>query len=192
MPSPLKSCHPWYPCISRRVAQTKTLNQDRESAGARFLHLLGNSSKSAVERKELDPPSAPPAVSATAKQANTGGESDLLLKTGDKYALIQVSSRLRAYCELGTAAVGPVCPSVSDSHKTGAWAGIAGKRAFARYAGEMADASWSLSSLTSGRPGLTPPEAQSLVEAAAVCLADQGHTQLVPLRLTGEIGRAHV
>ena len=50
----------------------------------------------------------------------------------------------------------------------------------------MADALWTLSSLTTGRPGLTPGEAQSLMEAAAVCLADQGHGRLVQLRLTGE------
>ena len=54
------------------------------------------------------------------------------------------------------------------------------------YGKEMADALWTLSSLTTGRPGLTPGEAQSLMEAAAVCLADQGHGRLVQLRLTGE------
>lgn len=43
-----------------------------------------------------------------------------------------------------------------------------------------------LRSLESGHPGLTPAAGRSLVEAAAVCLEDQGHPLTAPLNLTGK------
>lgn len=45
---------------------------------------------------------------------------------------------------------------------------------------------WNLNSLISGRPGLTPAEAASLMEAAAVCFDVNQQTSPVPITLTGE------
>ena len=52
----------------------------------------------------------------------------------------------------------------------------------------MAADTWDLASLESGRAGLTPAEACSLVEAAAVCFEATGAKTTVQLALTGEFG----